>query len=105
MNLLLILISALLHHAARALALIPPPASSRPWRPFLDPIDLHDRWWLTIIPLALGISIAYKAVRVQTLERFWPRVLLMTGQVVAGMIALAVCVFLLVEVLVPWYLG
>lgn len=70
------------------------------WTPFLEPLPLHEHWWLTLIPLALGISIAYRAVRVKDFRSYWKRVLVMTIQIVGGMILLAAAVFLLVEVLV-----
>lgn len=72
-------------------------------RLFIDPLDLHDAWWLTLIPLSLGISMAYKAVRLEDLTRFWKQVALMTAQMVLGMIGLAAAVYIIVEVLVPLF--
>lgn len=80
-----------------ALAAAAPP---RGYRPFLDPLDLHEAWWYTLIPLALGISMAYKAVRLEDLSRFWKQSLLMTVQTVLGMIGLAVIAFIVVELIV-----
>jgi len=34
------------------------------YRPILDPLALHDQWYWLMPPLALLISLAYKAVRV-----------------------------------------
>lgn len=70
------------------------------YRPFIDPLDLHNVWWFTLIPLALGISMAYKAVRLEDLSRFWTQALLMTVQVVAGMIGLAIAAYVVVELIV-----
>lgn len=70
------------------------------WRPFLEPIDLHEHWWWTLLALALGISIAYRAVRVDTFVGYWKRVLAMTIQIVGGMMLLAALVYVVVEVLV-----
>lgn len=75
-------------------------AAPHPYRPFIDPLDLHNLWWFTLIPLALAISMAYKAVRLEDLSRFWTQSLLMTIQVVAGMIGLAVAAFIVVELIV-----
>ncbi len=72
------------------------------WRPFIDPIDAHTWWYVLIIPLAFFICVAYKGVRAKDLHRYWVQVLIMTAQVVLGMIALAVISFLLVEVFVKW---
>lgn len=68
------------------------------WRPFLDPLDLHQWWYLLLIPVALGVSMAYKAVRVHDLKAYPWQVGMMTVQVVLGMIALAVVAHLIVEV-------
>ncbi len=73
------------------------------WRPFLEPMDIHDHWWLTLAPLALGVSIAYRAVRVESFEGYWRRTLVMSVQVVGGMILLAALVFAIVEVVVPMF--
>ncbi|MBC7834968.1 MAG: hypothetical protein H7Y88_07690 [Phycisphaerales bacterium] len=74
------------------------------WRPFIDPISLHEQWWALLPLLALGISVIYKAVRLpdQALrERAAREVLIMTIQIVAAMIALALASYLLVEVYRP----
>ncbi|MEQ9617418.1 MAG: hypothetical protein RLN60_05225 [Phycisphaerales bacterium] len=73
------------------------------WTPFIDPIDIQQHWWLTLIPMALGISMAYKAVRLRPLEKYWKHVAVMTVQIVGGMVGLSVAVYLLIEVLVPLY--
>ena len=70
------------------------------WRPFIDPINIHEVWFLAIVPLALGISLVYKAIRVKTMDRYWYNVWSMTVQVVVGMFALAVAFYVLVEVIV-----
>jgi hypothetical protein len=70
--------------------------------PFLDPLPGVNQWWyLLLIPLALGISITYKAVRLPTLASFWRHVAVMTTQIVLAMIALAVFMVVLVQVLIP----
>lgn len=75
------------------------------YRPFIDPLSLHAWWWITIVPLALWISIAYKAMRVPDCEGWWSayikQVVWMTLQTVGGMMALAAVVFVIVELAVP----
>lgn len=83
-------------------ALLATAASLPGWRPFIDPIPLPgSTWWLTLIPLALLISIAYKAVRVRRMERYVANVLLMTAQIVVAMLLLAVGVHVFVIWIVP----
>lgn len=77
------------------------PAPHSPPRFFLEPLPIQDQWWLTLIPLALFVSIAYKAVRVRTFRGFWAQVLIMTLQIIVAMIALAVAIYLFVELIVP----
>ncbi len=76
--------------------------AARGWRPFLDPAPIPDiLWFLTLIPLALGVSVVYKAVRVRTMDRYAVNVLVMTAQIVAAMVLLALGAHALVEWIVP----
>lgn len=65
------------------------PLPRPPYRPFIDPLELHDWWWVLIIPMSLFVSIAYKAVRLKTMDKFAQQSLLMTAQIILGMLALA----------------
>jgi len=90
------MISALLLPSFGSLAALPP------WRPFIDPIALPGgTWWLTLIPLALLISVVYKAVRVSDMKRYVPNVLLMTAQIIVAMALLAVGAHVLIIWIVP----
>ncbi|QOJ00608.1 MAG: hypothetical protein HRU70_08930 [Phycisphaeraceae bacterium] len=71
------------------------------WTPFLDPIDIHRVWYLTLIPLAFGIAVVYKAVRLHDLNHYWRHVLIMTAQIALGIIALAIATWLLVILILP----
>jgi len=71
------------------------------YTPFLDPLDLQRQWFLLIIPLAILISIAWKAVRVSSFKHFWRPVLVMSTQIVLAMVLLAVGAHLVVDLLVP----
>lgn len=71
------------------------------WRPFLDPLDLHTLWWLTLIPMALFVAMAYKAVRLPELDDYWRSVAVMTAQIILAMIALAAALHLIIEFVVP----
>jgi len=70
--------------------------------PFLYPMQLfHDWWYLLLLPLSVGISIAYKAMRLETLDDFWRHVAVMTVQIILGMIGLAVALTILVQLVIP----
>ncbi|CAN5759652.1 hypothetical protein BH11PLA1_BH11PLA1_21560 [soil metagenome] len=75
------------------------------WRPFLDPIDA-DHWYAALlIPLALGIAVAYKAVRMKDLTGYPRQVVMFTIQTIFGMIALAAAFYALAEIYVVWRMG
>ena len=70
--------------------------------PFVYPIQFFQDWWyLLLIPMALGISVIYKALRMPTLDHYWRGVLVMTAQIVLAMIGLAVALVVVVQLLIP----
>lgn len=71
------------------------------YTPFLDPLNLHNAWWLTLVPLAFGIAVVYKAIRVKSFKGYWAQVLMMTVQIILGIIAISAGLFLLTEVFIP----
>jgi hypothetical protein len=72
------------------------------WIPFLEPMHSAHHWWyLLMVPLAFGVSMIYKAVRMQHLDRYWRHVVIMTVQIIAGLIGLALALGVLVEWLIP----
>jgi len=80
--------------------------SAPAWRPFLDPINaFHTWWWILLVPMAFGVSVVYRAVRLPTLERYWPLVLSMTAQIVLAMIALGAALYVFVQIFVPMIAG
>ena len=71
------------------------------WTPFLSPIDMTWAWWVLLAPLALGVSVAYKAVRVPTMDQYLRQTLVMTAQIILAMVLLWAGSFLFIEFLVP----
>jgi hypothetical protein len=72
------------------------------YTPFLDPIHaLHEGWYFLLIPLAFGISMIYRALRMERLDHYWRAVAVMTVQVVVAMVALAVVLVILVQGIIP----
>lgn len=70
-------------------------------RPFLDPLDLHDRWWLTAVPLVFFLSMAYKAARVGDLGQYWKHVATMSVQLLLLLLVLAAGLHALIEWIIP----
>jgi hypothetical protein len=75
-----------------------------PYRPFLDPVRLpvHTRWYLLLLPMSFGVAVVYKAVMLQTMERYWHQVGYLTAQIIVGMILLAIASYAVVMWYVPW---
>ncbi len=70
--------------------------------PFVSPVNFFQTWWyLLIIPLAFGVSVIYKAIRLPRLDAYWFQVWLMTGQIVLVMLLIAVALALFVQLVVP----
>ena len=67
----------------------------------LDPLPIGEFWPFLLIPLALGISIAYKAVRVGSREAYIKSVFMMTTQIVLAMIAMGIAGYIFVWFVIP----
>ena len=71
------------------------------WRPFIDPVDIHRAWFVLLIPMALGISMVYRAIRMATLDGYWRQVIVMTVQIVLGLMGLGLAVYLFLRYFAP----
>jgi hypothetical protein len=71
------------------------------WRPFLDPLSLHEYWWAFLIPLSIAVSFTYKAVRVRDMRELPKATLLMSAQVILAMVLLGAAAFILLEFVLP----
>ncbi len=70
--------------------------------PFITPMPwVHEWWYLLLPPLALGISMIWKAVRVWTFADFWRQTIVMTVQVIVAMILMAIALNLFVQFAIP----
>ena len=72
------------------------------WSPFLQPAPgVQHWWWLLVIPMALGVSLSYKAIRTGDLRKVPRDVTVMAIQIVASMVGIAIGLYILVLVLLP----
>ena len=79
-----------------------PLAATLAWVPFLQPAPGADRWWwLLVFPTALGISLAYKAIRTPDLARYPRAVASMTVQILGLLVGIALGLHVIVLYLVP----
>ena len=67
------------------------------YTPFLEPLKIWDYWPWLIIPLCFGVSLVYKCVRVQSLQRIFFDAAVATAWVLAGMATAAVVLLMLVN--------
>ncbi|QNN23019.1 hypothetical protein HED60_12320 [Planctomycetales bacterium ZRK34] len=67
------------------------------WRPFLDPLDFHELWYLLLPPLVFGISLVYKALKLPTLERIWLDTTRLAAYILVLISLAAVALFGIVE--------
>lgn len=76
------------------------------WTPILEPMPIAGgQWWITILPLALGIALAYKAVRSPSLPTSWwgyfRGVGILTAQILILILSLAVGLHIVVTWAAP----
>ncbi len=76
--------------ALNTLALLPLLA----WRPFLDPIAIDRYWLLLILPMALGVAIVYKALRIDDLRQLPRKAAGLAAQIILYMALAALAVWL-----------
>tara|TARA_Y100001934_G_scaffold231932_1_gene280373 strand:- start:42 stop:278 length:237 start_codon:yes stop_codon:yes gene_type:complete len=72
------------------------------WIPFLEPMTgLMSVWYLLAIPLVVGISMTYKAIRIPERGPWGPEVVIMSLQVVCGIVLMAIFLGLFVSYIIP----
>lgn len=71
------------------------------YTPFIDPLDLHAAWFWLLLPLAVLIAMAYKAVRVPDLALFWRQAGLFTVQIIVGIVGLYAFALIVLNILLP----
>ncbi len=81
-------------------ALTPAPAMRLlAYRPFLDPLPLDTYWLLLLPPLAIGIALVYKTIKLDDLKQLPREAAFLAAQIVAFMALAAVALWLLTEIL------
>jgi len=67
------------------------------WRPFLEPLDLHEHWMWLIIPVAIAIAVVYKALKLDDFRRLPWEATRLAAIIVAAMAVAAVALWALNE--------
>ena len=72
------------------------------WIPFIEPVPNIGSWWpLLLLPLSIGLSMVYRAIRTRDLSNYVRDVVIMTVQIILAMAALGVIFAVIVQWLVP----
>lgn len=73
------------------------------WIPFLEPLNAAQTWWyVLIIPMAIGISMMYRAIRDTSYAHYWRSVLITSIQIVGCIALIAIGVGLWVQLVIPF---
>ena len=72
------------------------------WIPFMQPMNaFQSTWYLLLIPMAFGIAVIYRALREESYATYWRSVVIMTGQIVFGIAAIALVLGMFVQFVIP----
>ena len=72
------------------------------WVPFIGPMNwMQSIWYVTLIPLAVGIAMMYKAIRVTHLRTYWTQVATLSAQIIAVIVLLAIALIVFVQFIIP----
>jgi hypothetical protein len=59
------------------------------WVPLLEPMGVDEYWVLLLLPLVIGISVVYKAIRMENLTRLPRQAMYMSAQILVFLTAAA----------------
>ena len=67
------------------------------FRPFMEPLPIDRYWMLLLVPLVIGVSVTYKAIKVDRLEKLPRESAVLVLQIIAFMVMAAAGLWLLTE--------
>lgn len=67
------------------------------YRPFIDPLNLHTYWLLTLPALAVAIALIYKTIKLDELKDLPRETAALSGQIVLFMAVAAAVLWLVTE--------
>ena len=72
------------------------------WTPFIEPVPNIGSWWpLLLLPLSIGLSLVFRAIRTKDLANYPRDVMVMTLQIIFAMIGLGIVFAIVVQWLMP----
>lgn len=72
-------------------------SAARAFVPFWQPLPVWDYWYLLLIPLCVGISIAYKAIKCREMKQVPREAAVIFTMIILGMVLVAVVLLVLVR--------
>jgi hypothetical protein len=74
-------------------------SATRAFELFRQPLPVWDYWYLLLIPLCLGISIVYKAIKCREMKQVTREASVIFAMIMLGMILAAIALYSLMRVL------
>ncbi len=71
----------------------------RAFEPFRQPLPVWDYWYLLLIPLCIGISIVYKAIKCREMKQVPREATVIFTMILLGMVTAAAALYALMRVL------
>lgn len=76
-----------------------PPGTTLALNLFYQPLPLDSYWLPLLLPLVLAISVVYKAIKLEDLQRLPRQAVLLSAQIITFMILAAATLWLITEIL------
>ncbi len=67
------------------------------WRPFLEPLNLHDHWLWLLPPLVIAVAVVYKALKLEDLSKLLAETIRLTIYILVLMVGSAALLWGIVE--------
>jgi hypothetical protein len=74
-------------------------AAAQRYVPFMQPLPAWDVWYLLALPLCAAVSIVYKSIRCRSMRKVPREAAKATGWIILGLVAAAIALALIVEVM------
>ncbi|MEM8756501.1 MAG: hypothetical protein AAGF47_01800 [Planctomycetota bacterium] len=68
------------------------------YRPLLDPLPIHGAEWAALPAIALFMAMAYRGVRTEHIDHYWPGTFRVAGVIVLVMVILSALAWLAIEI-------
>ena len=74
-------------------------AAEESFRPFWQPLPVWNYWYLLLLPLCVGVSIVYKAIKCRDMKQVPREAAVIFVMIILGMVLAAAVLLILVRVM------